>query len=108
MQLKEIETRRQYLQKEIDSTKTSIERNKLGQFSTPINLALDILALAKDYLPNNQKVKFFDPAFGMGSFYSALIQTFPSNEIEKAVGFEIDKSYFTASQNLWNGFPVKI
>lgn len=108
MQLKKIETRRQELQKETDSTKTSIERNKLGQFSTPINLALDILALAKDYLPTNQKIRFFDPAFGMGSFYSALIQTFPFNEIEKAVGFEIDKSYFTTSQNLWNGFPVKI
>jgi hypothetical protein len=48
---------------------------------------------AKNLLPQNQQIRFLDPAFGTGSFYSALLQLFPRSQIVTAVGYEIDSHY---------------
>ena len=79
-----IENKRVEIQKKLDSQKTQDERNRLGQFATPTELARDILSYAKTLLPKQSKIKFLDPAVGTGSFFSALIATFPESEIESA------------------------
>ncbi|NEO03901.1 MAG: hypothetical protein F6K50_54075, partial [Moorea sp. SIO3I7] len=43
-----LESRRQEIQVELDGFKTQEERNFMGQFSTPIALAKDIITHAKN------------------------------------------------------------
>ena len=49
----EIEADRLALQERLDQAKTQEERNKLGQFATPTDLAFDILNVAKQYFQPN-------------------------------------------------------
>ena len=63
-----IEKRRCALQIELDAHKSQAERNKLGQFATPTQLARDVLAYGLALLPKSTPVRFLDPAFGTGSF----------------------------------------
>lgn len=98
---KDIENKRQELQSTLDSLKTQKERNVLGQFSTPYLLANEILIKAKQYLSKNKNIQFLDPAIGTGVFYSALINNFPENKLERAVGYEIDNHYGIPSKELW-------
>jgi methylase of polypeptide subunit release factors len=102
-QVDHIEASRLKVQKHLDSSKTQAERNKLGQFATPAPLATEILQCARKLLPPHVKVRFLDPAFGTGSFYSALLQTFPRSRMKSATGFEIDEHFATSATELWNG-----
>ncbi len=97
------EAKRLVLQSQLDSAKTLAERNKLGQFPTPTLLATDILEYACALLPPTTRIRFLDPAFGTGSFYSALLKCFPARQIATAVGYEIDPHYAQATTNLWLG-----
>ncbi len=103
MNVTQLESRRRELQTDLDGRKTQTERNVLGQFPTPAALADDILARARSILPGGAKVRFLDPAFGTGSFYSALKRKFPAARIEAAAGFEIDKHYGGPALKLWAG-----
>lgn len=107
-ELEILEAMRLDMQGKLDSEKTQIERNKLGQFATPTILARDILAYARSILPSELKLRFFDPAFGTGSFFSALLQLFPLEQIMAAEGYEIDKDYVCKSRDLWNDKPLRI
>lgn len=98
----QIEASRLKVQKHLDSSKTQGERNKLGQFATPTGLATEILEFAKTILPANTKIRFLDPAFGTGSFYSALLKTFPRSRIKYATGYEIDEHFAASAAELWN------
>ncbi len=100
------DNRRLVLQAGLDAAKTQAERNRLGQFATPTDLALDILAYARDLLPLATRVRFLDPGFGTGSFYSALLRTFPADQIAAAEGFEIDPHYGAPAAQLWHGTPL--
>lgn len=95
------------LQAALDRAKTQLARNKLGQFATPSLLALDILRYAHTLL-GDERVRFLDPAFGTGSFYSALLRVFEAAQIESADGFEVDQHYGTPSQELWNDTPLRL
>ena len=97
----EFESQRQVLQAKLDGQKTQEERNIMGQFSTPNMLANDVLTHAKKIFPKRGKVRFLDPAFGTGSFYSALNNAFPESRIEAAIGFEIDEHYGKPALKLW-------
>ncbi|MGO9482504.1 MAG: Eco57I restriction-modification methylase domain-containing protein [Candidatus Kryptoniota bacterium] len=88
-------------QGKLDAGKSHAERNKLGQFATPPGLAADILAFIKDHLPDRFKVRFLDPAFGTGAFYSAFLNTFAKSQIESASGIEIDPHYGGHAEELW-------
>ena len=101
MQNRSIEKRRQALQKKLDNGKTQLERNILGQFSTPFPLAYDILNFSKKYQAHDGKIKLLDPAFGTGVFYSALLASHSDHSIQEAKGFEIDKYYGHPSSELW-------
>lgn len=95
------EQHRLTLQAELDAEKTQAERNRMGQFATPPLLALDILDYAKNHIPRGQKIRFLDPGFGSGAFYSALRLTFPVARIDTATGYEIDPHYGDPARQLW-------
>jgi hypothetical protein len=96
-----VEANRQVMQRELDLQKTQEQRNILGQFSTPIALANDILQHAYTLIPEKKNVRFLDPAFGTGAFYSALTHVFAPDRIEAAVGYEIDEHYGIPSRIFW-------
>jgi hypothetical protein len=102
------ESKRLELQRRLDSTKTQEERNRLGQFATPTRLATEILICARGLLPEAEAVRFLDPAFGTGSFYSALHHAFPAERIARASGFEIDPHYGQEAQRLWQESPLTL
>lgn len=102
------ESRRRALQAELDGHKSQAERNKLGQFATPTQLARDVLAFGLGLLPKDEGVRFLDPAIGTGSFYSALLATLRRRPLSWARGFEIDPHYGEPAQALWAGESLKI
>jgi hypothetical protein len=103
----EIEQRRQQEQARLDALKTAQERNKLGQFATPPELALSIARYARS-LQGESHLRFLDPAIGTGSFYSALLQVFPPETIETATGIELDPSFSRAAADLWGRTGLQI
>ncbi|MCI0692493.1 N-6 DNA methylase [candidate division KSB1 bacterium] len=96
-----LESIRVETQKQLDSEKTRAERNKHGQFATPSKLASDILRTAKTLLPNDIRIRFLDPAFGTGAFYSALLDVFPPSRVQSATAFEVDPHYGQEALKLW-------
>jgi hypothetical protein len=96
------------VQGRLDAAKTLAERNKLGQFATPTDLATDVLTCARTMMPRGVPVRFLDPAVGTGSFYSALLRVFPADEIEDAVGFEIDSDVVREARQIWRSSPLRI
>lgn len=92
----------------LDGEKTSIERNILGQFSTPTTLARDVLAYGLSILPEGMPVRFLDPAIGTGSFYSALRATSAGRAIASARGIEIDPHYGEPAIELWKKTPLEL
>ncbi len=102
------EEKRCALQAALDGHKSQAERNKLGQFATPTQLARDVLAYGLALLPKGEAVRFLDPAIGTGSFYSALLSTRRRRPVTWARGFEIDPHYGKPAQELWAGQPLQI
>jgi len=103
-----IEAKRVIEQIQLDCSKTSLERNRLGQFATPNLLAIEILKYSKALLPDNEAIHFLDPAIGTGSFYSALLQLFSTEKIKSATGYEIDRDYAEAALKLWAGTSLEL
>ncbi len=105
-----LEEQRLTLQAELDSQKTQIERNRLGQFATPTGLAIEILTYASTLIPADANIAFLDPAIGTGAFYSALRQVFPEKRISEALGFEVDPHYGEPASQLWRetGLEIKL
>jgi len=97
---------RRLIQIQLDSGKVQLERNKLGQYSTPYLLAYEIVKESLKYIEKNKHVNFLDPAIGTGVFYSALKDIIKSNF--RATGFEIDYYYGQPSKELWKGQNLEI
>lgn len=95
-----LESQRVQLQVELDSGRSQAERNRLGQFATPPELARDILATAKKLIGHAQ-VRFLDPAFGTGAFDYALLASFRRKQIAVLEGYEIDPYYGVPARHLW-------
>jgi len=104
------EANRLRLQSELDAGKTQAERNRLGQFATPTALALDILTYASTLIPEDEPVRFLDPAVGTGSFFSAFRQVFPAGRIDSVLGFEVDTHYGEPATHIWRdtGFTIRL
>jgi len=102
------ENERLALQARLDSAKTQPDRNRMGQFATPPVLASEIVAYAKSLIPGSECMRFLDPAFGTGSFYSALLRAFGTRPVAAAEGFEIDPHYARPSTELWRGTPLNL
>lgn len=89
------------LQDSLDASKTQNERNKLGQFATPPQLADEIIVSSKVYLDLNAPMRFLDPAFGTGAFYAALRRNFDMTLVDNVQGVEIDPHYANPTRDLW-------
>ncbi len=101
MNLREIEARRIEAQAEIDASKDQAERNRMGQFATPAELAVEILTYARGSLKEDAEIRFIDPAVGTGSFYSALLKVFPGDRLAYSAAYEIDSDYGQTAAKLW-------
>ena len=102
------EDRRLVVQAELDAAKGQAERNRMGQFATPTELAIEILRYARQELEEEASVRFIDPAVGTGSFYSALLNVFPASWLTCAVGYEIDAHYGEPAVKLWEDTGLDI
>ncbi len=69
---------------------------------------MEILTYGKLLLSPSAKIKFLDPAFGTGSFYSALLRTFARSRIASAVGYEIDPEIGKSASQLWRETPLEL
>lgn len=103
-----IESDRCRIQHLIDSSRTKLYRNQMGQFATPNDLALEILISTKQLFDENQKISFLDPAIGTGSFYSAFLQVFNLNNIDFSYGIEIDDEFASTAQSLWSSKGLEV
>lgn len=107
--LKQIEHRRLQEQTRLDTLKDSTQRNRLGQFATPPKLALEIAQLAALYWEGREDdIRFLDPGFGTGAFYSALRQSVPVTKISSAIGVEIDPMFAEVARQLWGSDPFDV
>ena len=105
--LKLLEQSRSFMQEKIDNEKDIEERRRLGQFSTPFDLAKEIVKYGIEMLGDSE-VSFLEPCIGSGAFYSALLCSTNNDKIKMATGIEIDKSYFDCSEQLWRTFPLEL
>lgn len=103
-----LEQKRLDLLARLDNERSQAERNRMGQFGTPSALAGEVMRTALAMLPDGQRVRFLEPGFGTGAFYSALLQQVPSKRIETAEGFEIDPHYGDEAARLWGGTPLTL
>lgn len=104
-----VEESRQREQSLIDHLKSRKEKNASGQFATPAELALDISKYVNIFwTEKGEKVKFLEPAFGLGSFYSALIQSLSSSVWQKSNAIEIDPALVRNAKKLWSGYNIRI
>ena len=104
-----LEEERVRLQAELDARKTQLERNAMGQFATPGRLALEMLRSARDLTRgSNGGLTFMDPAFGTGSFYSALLHVFRDQSVTAAYGYEIDPHYGLPASKLWEPTGLRL
>lgn len=85
-----------------DESKSAEDRNRLGQFSTPFDVASKMVIEALEVLPEDVPIKFLEPALGSGVFFSALLRHAPQKRIVEAVGCEIDTSYGNIAKALWS------
>lgn len=102
-----VEQRRLAEQIRLDAFKSAAERNKWGQFATPSPLAVS-LARHAHALMGNKRIRFLDPAFGTGSFYSALLGVCNPGDIVEASGVELDPLFVGAARDLWEGHGLNI
>lgn len=89
------------LQAFLDSKKSLLERNKLGQFATPSLLAREIVQETLKIF-NQKNIKLLEPSAGTGSFILNLLDSLPLDKtIEKIIGIEKDTVYGEASKEFY-------
>ncbi|MBI5474706.1 MAG: SAM-dependent DNA methyltransferase [Ignavibacteriae bacterium] len=103
-----IEIDRLERQIQLDSEKSHAERNRQGQFATPPGLAAEIVRASLKMLTSEESIRFLDPAFGTGSFYSALLKWLTIDRLARAQGFEIDEHYGRDASSLWKSTPLQL
>lgn len=102
----DIECRRFEMQIALDSQKSHLSRNELGQFSTPFPLALDIMRYVKCLCRSNV-ISLLEPAFGTGVFLSAFKEAF-GRDPTRTLGFEIDPHYCEPAKSFWRSRNLEV
>lgn len=97
------EEKRLELLRQLDGSKTQAERNRLGQFATPTELAEEMISAALTWLPDDSLIRYLEPGFGTGPFYSALSRAVEASRIVAAKGYEIDPVYGEPAARFWEG-----
>ena len=95
-----IEIQRETLQNRIDSSKSIEERRVMGQFSTPIDLANEIMSFGLSLLQDDD-IELLEPSFGTGAFFSALLAINGYKNISNVTGYEIDSDIYKKAVLLW-------
>ena len=110
LKIHQIESERLKLQARLDIKKSQEERNKLGQFATPPQLAMDIMETSKGLIGASERIRFLDPAFGTGAFYFSFLKCFSDLHLNWARGYEIDPHCGNETVKLWNntGLDLRI
>jgi hypothetical protein len=88
--------------------KPAQERNRLGQYATPPSLAQEIVQSALMLLPADAPIRYLEPGFGTGPFFSSLLNTVARSRIATAVGYEIDPHYGLESQSHFASTPLAL
>ncbi len=102
------ESERRRKQEQMDTERSAAERNRLGQFATPLPLAMQIVKRSVAYLPAELRLSFLEPACGTGVFFSALQSVVGRERIKRAVGVEIDARFVTAARELWQNQRIEV
>ncbi len=109
LNLEKIEIDRIHLQSLIDKGQSKLERNIQGQFSTPLQLAIDISEKTLSYFTKPiDQIRFLEPAIGLGVFYSAILFRTSGIEPLTATGIEIDTKIVKMSRTLWKDSKLEI
>ncbi len=103
-----LDDQRLNIQQDLDGKKTLKERNFLGQFSTPPTLARQIVSASCQLLDKHARIRFLDPAFGTGAFYSALLSEVKGHIIDFSEGYEIDPHYGIPTKAFWSDFSLNL
>lgn len=103
-----VEEKRLELLARIDQSKTQTERNRLGQFATPPALAQEIVSEGLSFLSESEPIRFLEPGFGTGPFYSALSSQVPASRMRAAVGYEVDSVYAQPVSSFWKGSKLRL
>ena len=105
--LENTEQARNMIQVALNAQKSARERNRLGQFATPTELAVQMSELGKEQLAGRCPVRFMDPALGTGVFFYAACKVF-GNRIKAASGYETDLAVAERARELWNPFGLDV
>jgi adenine-specific DNA-methyltransferase len=109
VELSEAERRRISYQARFDASKETHDRNVMGQFATPQQLARDIAkVVAEAWRFHGGRIRFLEPAIGTGAFYSALLEVFPRSKWESATGIEIDAGLAESARKIWGNYPLDV
>lgn len=104
-----IERRRQEMQERIDAQRSAKERNRLGQYATPHELAVEIAQFVHSLMDESAgPIHFADPAIGSGSFFSAALEVFGREGIGSATGVELDPAFADAARLLWAAHGLEV
>ena len=93
---------RAFEQSLLDASKSKIDKNKLGQFPTPPQLATDIVRHTWKYVISEGRLSVLEPACGTGSFISAVLRAKDHRSI-RIQGYEIDTEVQRIAYQLWEG-----
>ncbi|MDT8390005.1 MAG: XamI family restriction endonuclease [Lentisphaeria bacterium] len=92
----------------IDDSRKQIDRNRMGQFSTPFRLACEMLLDAKSMIEPGNSISFLEPALGSGVFFSALDALEEKSAIKLATGVEVDAEYAAVASKFWGAPPFEV
>ncbi len=101
-----LEAERYRRQKQTDLSKTSLERNKFGQFSTPFSLAREISRYTLSLLSKKTSTRMLEPAAGSGVFISSLVSLGCRNLEYTCV--ELDEAYARICEELFADFNCQV
>lgn len=108
LDLEVVEQQRRAVQVEIDAAVSPTERNRVGQFATPPELARSIARCASGLLDLDHPIHFCDPALGTGAFFHALLTELPRGRIATATGIEVQETIARAAKTLWEPFGLRV
>jgi predicted RNA methylase len=106
--IEDIEQSRLELLQQLEAGNDPRNKNRLGQFATPYALAHDIVRYSLSLMSSTHSVRFLEPGFGTGPFFSSLLHLVPTSDIKASLGFEIDKEYYEAAKILWHETSLKL
>lgn len=102
-----LQDQRLALLRSLDATKTSTERNKLGQFATPPHLADEMVEYGLSLVAQTD-IRYLEPGFGTGALFTSLLNQDGSHRLTQAVGYEVDAHYGRPAAKLYASTALEL